>query len=211
VGVRSLSHSNERTPTHPKPTLLNLFLLALLLPGCGSTVLRDLGEEARQAEWAAIDSLPMAPGLMIADIEYEVIPPEPRRSSLDRRGNPGQIAFHVTASNVGDEDLLTSFVLAVTRDERRPSAFPSTESQIVNREDTVKADGGEVTANWYSDLTRAETHFKFRIITNPKIQRDIGEIKYRFVADQMNRKPAQITRELRYDNNELEITLPPLR
>ena len=48
----------------------------------GYTILRDLDQEARQAEFAAIDSLVTAPDLTISDIDYEYAPPRERSSPL---------------------------------------------------------------------------------------------------------------------------------
>ncbi|RPH38196.1 hypothetical protein EHM92_00615 [bacterium] len=56
------------------PVLVSAVCALLCLPGCSYTIVRDLEEEALQAEWAAIDSLTVAPDLSVFNIEYEFIP-----------------------------------------------------------------------------------------------------------------------------------------
>src|SRR6266850_5433824 len=93
------------------PTQLCAGVIIFCLVGCSYTILRDLDEEARQAELAAIQSLTVAPDLTISNIEYEYIPPPARRAPLDHMVEPTLVRFYLTVKNIGNADFNKPYLL----------------------------------------------------------------------------------------------------
>lgn len=183
----------------------SVVIIVCCLMGCGYTILRDFDEEARQAEWAIIDSLTWAPDLTISNIDYEYIPPRPRQDPLDQMVHPSRVRFYVRVANVGNVDFDKAYMLIFRNLNPREYTTNSFLGTLQNqKENTIPASGSheiKLSASYPAD----RTSYSFTIVTNPIIQRKlIQELR-----GHVNDPPIPpITREFRYDNNEARITIP---
>jgi hypothetical protein len=179
------------------------FLLAACgLAGCGYTILRDLDEEAWQAEVAAAASLVTAPDLMISNIEYEYIPPQPRRIPYDRMSRPAKVEFYITVTNIGNTEFASPYLL-VLKDCDPYSEYARKVRGIRqnSRRERIPPDSTlEIT--FTTDYPSSHTLYSFTIVTNPIIQRDVVQDLKRYTH---NPPLPPLSRELRYDNNESSI------
>jgi len=170
--------------------------------GCGYTILRDLDEEERDAEWAIIDSLTVAPDLTISNIEYEYIPEPPRRNPLDNGSDWPSVRFYLTLSNLGNAEFTKPYLLAIRRFGTRKSLGESFDGVLQNVRGASIPAGGyqeiELTFSYPYETTR----YCFTIVTNPIIQHDVVVRLGRY----RSRIPP-LSRELWYDNNEASTTV----
>lgn len=175
-----------------------------LFLGCGYTILRDLDEEALQAEYAAIDSLSFAPDLAISNIEYTYIPPPPR-DYMDRHGEQGNGLFIIEITNIGNAEFTKPYVLVFKNLDPRPHQTNNFYGIRCNENmETIPVNGSQV-INLPADYPSDSSSYTFIIVTNPIIQREvIKALKYK-----VNYPPIPpLTREFRYDNNQASITIP---
>jgi len=118
-----------------------------------------------------------------------------------------KVRFYVTVSNLGNQDFQSSFVLAV-KEQHDQSTGESFQGMTIIPREPIRANGGESIESWGSRYPNYGARYTFVIVTNPLVQPNLGKIEYMFVPDVVNRKPVQVTREFRYDNNQHEITIP---
>lgn len=172
--------------------------------GCGYTILRDFDEEEMQAELAAIDSLIYAPDLTISNIEYTYIPPQPR-DYLDRGGQQGNRLFIIKITNIGNAEFTNPYILVFKNLDPRPYQTNNFHVIRCNQNmETISVDDNQVIKLPAYHLTDSSA-FTFIIVTNPIIQREVIKV----LSSQVNNPPIPpLSRELRYDNNEVSITKP---
>jgi hypothetical protein len=180
-------------------------LIVLCLAGCGYTILRDMDEEERQAEWAAIDSLTTGPDLIISDVEYEYIPPEPRRNALDRSISPARGMFYITIKNIGTADIPPQYFISCEKLNPQPydinkfySLEPKSGLPAIGR-------GRQELLKIYFMYPPDSSTYRFTIITNSIVQNRAYDVLRRSVNTTSVRLR---TRELRYDNNNIEVSIP---
>lgn len=93
-------------------TLLCFLIIQGILTGCGYTIIRDFDEEARQVEWAALDTLTSAPDLIITDVEYEYFPPS-GTGFLGHGYLPARVQFFLTVKNIGNADFTKPYFIVL--------------------------------------------------------------------------------------------------
>lgn len=173
--------------------------------GCGYTILRDLDAEARQAEFAGIDSLVTAPDLTISDIEYEYAPPRERSDPLDQWAYPPQGWFYVTVENIGNAALSKLYLLVFRSLKRLPYESNSFFGIMRNKEgDTLSVNGTDEIEIPF-DYPYERTSYEFTLVTDSIIQHlVIEELKNSVWYPPV----PPVVREFRYDNNDAEMTIP---
>jgi len=187
---------------------------ALSLAGCEYTILRDFEEEEWQAEWAAIDSLTIAPDLEISGVECIVIPPpvvpRPARPHLPREGDGdmANVVFLITIRNVGTGGFDNPFTLVA--EDLHPGPYQTNIilcSRLNQKGEIIAADSSmEV---WLQVERRDDsTSCELTLLTNPVLQRELRrKLRYR-----INSPPIPpVSREFRYDNNDTTVHVPAYR
>lgn len=187
----------------PLTIICFVFILDYCL-GCGYTILCDIDEEEMQAELVAIDSLTYAPDLTISNIEYTYIPPPPR-DYLDRSGQQGNGLFIIKITNIGNTEFTKPYVLVFKNLDPRLYQTNNFYGIRCNQNmETISVNGNQVIKLPANHLTDSSA-FTFIIVTNPIIQREV----IKALAYRVNYPPIQpLSRELRYDNNDVGITKP---
>jgi hypothetical protein len=184
-------------------------ILAQICIACGYTIVRDLTEEARQAELAAIDSLTYAPDLTISHIEYMYIPAPPRTSSLDRMVHPSSIRFQLTITNIGNAVFCKPYLITYTKEAPWPADCTTDcySNPSNTHGDTIRANG-EQALELGNHWACPGAIYTFVIVTNPTIQHDAKGVYGYFTHTPFGRRPIPVTREFRYDNNTAAIAIP---
>ena len=201
IVVRSITNINA-------VVILGCLIPVIGVLGCGYTLLRDVDEEEKQAEYRAIDSLSLAPDLTISGVKYTYIPSPPRRDALDIVVHPAMIRFHITISNVGTTDLSNPFLIMYEFENRDYRGVASYSSRGCNESrDTIQVN--ETIEIEIEDLyPYYGSPYRFTIITNPVIQRELLEA---LQSQHNNRITVVKSREWDYDNNDFLITVASLR
>ncbi len=177
-----------------------------LLFGCGYTILRNLEQEAIQAEWAAVDSMRFLPDLTISDVEYEHhYHPGPQNvfDPIDSRGFH-IVTFHLTIKNIGNTDFHKPYMIVFVKEDPQLSETNTFLWKEFNKgEDTIKV-GGMQALDLLYEYPFLRSSYNFVILTNPIIQHKVfEELTRRTHAPQI-----PLARESRYDNNSARIILP---
>ena len=192
------------------PRLFCFVILVYYFMGCGYTILRDLDAEARQAEFAAIDSLTSAPDLTITKIEYNYryLPgPQHVIDPIDARGSY-MVTFHLTIENVGNADFTKPYLLVYRNLDPRPYQSNSFGTSLLNQKgETILPDSSQEIKLFFEPQPDS-TSYTFTIVTNSIIQGDLIQALERHVNRPLI---PPLSREFRYDNNEASITLPGLQ
>ena len=189
------------------PTLLCFLILQGILTGCGYTIIRDFDEEARQAEWAALDTLTSAPDLIITDVEYEYFPPS-ETGFLDHGYLPARVQFFLTVKNIGDDDFTKSYCIVFSSLDPPSSIRNPARGLLQNRKGKrILPDSSQEIEIWINQPLESSV-YSFTLVTNAVIQRkvivDLGPY-----VDAVPDPPR--SREFRYDNNEATVTISGLR
>ena len=118
---------------------------------------------------------------------------------------PPLVRFYLTVKNVGNADFTKPYLLVFRNLNPRPYQSNTFGEMLRNqRGDTISA-GSDQEIKLTFDYPSDSTSYRFTIVTNPIIQHRLVEDLERYV----NRPPIPpLTRELRYDNNEEQITIP---
>ena len=189
-------------------TSICLVIILSFLTGCGYTILRDYDEEARQAEWAIIDSLTEAPDLTISSIEYDYIPVQNDwYHPNDFTWVPARVRFYITVSNVGNADFDKPYLLVLGPSNPRQYYHRSI-GAIKNKEREVIPADGEHEIELTLSYPYATASYSFSIVTNYVIQ---YELMLTLDFHSRHSLTPPLSRELWYDNNEASITIPGLR
>ena len=190
-----------------RPMQVAAFLCILLWGGCSYSTVQGSYEDRAREEWAAAETLKTAPDLTISGIKYAYLPAS---TSLDSSGgtkHPAKVKFQITIRNAGNADMTNPYFIIV-RNLTPPSTrggfysgifcnlkskgFAPKTDQVVYIEDVYPPDSST---------------YGFTIITNSIIQDHILHEAY----DNGRRMPVPpLSRELRYDNNDADITFPGL-
>jgi len=190
-------------------TALTILIVGVGFQGCTYTVLRDLDEEARQAEWASIDSLVEAPDLTISRTTYEFIFQSDLLGVPRARNEKPVLKLVATIANTGNANFFESYYL-ISQEDPWPAPGGGRQVLVCNqRGDTMRVnDSQEATFYWEYPLDGAE--YTTQILTNPKIQFELLHV-HRF-QDHVRLDPEAIpvTREGRYDNNYDTLRVPRL-
>ena len=173
------------------------------LTGCGYTIIRDLDEEARLAESAAIDSLKSGPDLTISHIYVDYVPPPGRRDPMDQGVYPASVHFMILVRNIGTTSFDKPFLLVMRNLYPRPDEYRTIGGFMRNRRGEIIPAMTTELVELPLDQPRDSTTFEFTIVTNPLVQvRAIQELQRH-----EHTSPPQLSRELHYDNNTALITI----
>lgn len=184
--------------------------VALFLAGCGYTILRDFEQEEWQAEWAAIDTLTVAPDLVISGVDYIVVPPPvglyPGQKPLpESRDDPVNVQLLVTVTNIGNADFTNPFTLVSENVRTQLYHYSPIGALSVHTKGEILAPDSSMEVWFPVEYPYERASCTFTLLTNPIVQRELRrELWYRLHYPPI--PPA--SREFRYDNNDTTVDIP---